>query len=154
MPWDRVGESAIDHGVGGNGCGGSPSRSGGRPRHHNRRPDDPGDHWGDGGGGDHNPDPARGRHLPENVSFDHYFGTYPHAANTSGQPFWAEHHAPDINKGKFSTPPAPDQGLCNAVHPVGAAVGGTGGTAPDGTTYGSKDDYIAHLAPFQYYAAS
>jgi len=22
----------------------------------------------------------------ENVSFDHYFGTYPHAANTSGQP--------------------------------------------------------------------
>src|SRR6202030_148581 len=25
--------------------------------------------------------------FQENVSFDHYFGTYPHAANTSGQPF-------------------------------------------------------------------
>ena len=25
--------------------------------------------------------------FQENVSFDHYFGTYPTAANTSGQPF-------------------------------------------------------------------
>ncbi|HET7243594.1 MAG TPA: hypothetical protein VFJ07_02070 [Streptosporangiaceae bacterium] len=25
----------------------------------------------------------------ENVSFDHYFGTYPNAANTDGQPFHA-----------------------------------------------------------------
>ena len=25
--------------------------------------------------------------FQENVSFDHYFGTYPQAANTSGQPF-------------------------------------------------------------------
>ncbi len=35
------------------------------------------------------------RHLvvifQENVSFDHYFGTYPRAANTSGQPFNAGH---------------------------------------------------------------
>ena len=35
---------------------------------------------------------------------------------------------PDQFKGKFATAPASDQGLCNAVHPVGAAVGGTGGT--------------------------
>src|SRR5450755_3427038 len=27
--------------------------------------------------------------FQENVSFDHYFGTYPHAANTSGQPIGA-----------------------------------------------------------------
>jgi phospholipase C len=27
--------------------------------------------------------------FQENVSFDHYFGTYPKAANTSGQPFHA-----------------------------------------------------------------
>jgi phospholipase C len=31
------------------------------------------------------------RHLviiyQENISFDHYFGTYPHAANIDGQPF-------------------------------------------------------------------
>jgi phospholipase C len=32
--------------------------------------------------------------FQENVSFDHYFGTYPHAANTDGQPFKAaEEHA-------------------------------------------------------------
>ena len=27
--------------------------------------------------------------FQENVSFDHYFGTYPHAANIDGQPFTA-----------------------------------------------------------------
>ena len=35
---------------------------------------------------------------------------------------------PDQFKGKFADAPASDQGLCNAVHPVGAAIGGTGGT--------------------------
>ena len=57
-------------------------------------------------------------------------------------------------RGKFSAPPAADQGLCNAVHPVGAAVGGTGGTTVGGTNYGSKDDYIPHHEPFQYYAST
>ena len=61
---------------------------------------------------------------------------------------------PDEFKGKFATPPASDQGLCNAVHPVGAAVGGTGGTTPGGTNYGNKDDYIPHHEPFQYYAST
>lgn len=28
--------------------------------------------------------------FQENVSFDHYFGTYPHAANTDGNPFHAQ----------------------------------------------------------------
>ena len=41
------------------------------------------------------------RHLvvifQENVSFDHYFGTYPKAANTSGQPFTAEPGTPSVN---------------------------------------------------------
>jgi phospholipase C len=41
------------------------------------------------------------RHLvvifQENVSFDHYFGTYPHAANTSGQPFSAKPGTPSVN---------------------------------------------------------
>ena len=27
--------------------------------------------------------------FQENVSFDHYFGTYPRAANPSGQPFFS-----------------------------------------------------------------
>src|SRR6201987_253820 len=35
--------------------------------------------------------------FQENVSFDHYFGTYPNAANTSGQTFTATRHTPDIN---------------------------------------------------------
>jgi phospholipase C len=61
---------------------------------------------------------------------------------------------PDEFKGKFASPPASDQGLCNAVHPVGAAVGGTGGTVPGGSNYGNKDDYIAHHEPFQYYAST
>src|SRR5665811_1922708 len=33
----------------------------------------------------------------ENVSFDHYFGTYPKAANTSGQPFHAARSTPLVN---------------------------------------------------------
>ena len=55
---------------------------------------------------------------------------------------------PDQFSGKEPLPPgASNQGLCNAVHPVGAAVGGTG-------QYGFKDDYIAHHEPFQYYAST
>lgn len=33
----------------------------------------------------------------ENVSFDHYFGTYPHAANTDGSTFTAKHGTPKVN---------------------------------------------------------
>jgi phospholipase C len=61
---------------------------------------------------------------------------------------------PDQFKGKFSVAPAADQGLCNAFHAVGAAVGGTGGLTPGGTNYGNKDDYIAHHEPFNYYAST
>ena len=61
---------------------------------------------------------------------------------------------PDQFKGKFATPPASDQGLCNAVHPVGAAIGGTGGTTPGPSNYGNKDDYIPHHEPFDYYAST
>jgi phospholipase C len=61
---------------------------------------------------------------------------------------------PDQFKGKFATAPASDQGLCNAVHPVGVAVGGIGGTVSGPNNYGNKDDYIAHHEPFQYYAST
>jgi phospholipase C len=61
---------------------------------------------------------------------------------------------PDQFKGKLATPPASDQGLCNAVHPIGAAIGGTGGTTPGPTNYGNKDDYIPHHEPFDYYAST
>jgi len=40
-----------------------------------------------------------------------------------------------------------NQGLCDAVHPVGVALGGTG-------QWGYKDDYIAHHEPFQFYAST
>jgi phospholipase C len=61
---------------------------------------------------------------------------------------------PDQFKGKFAVAPASDQGLCNAVHPAGAAIGGTGGVTPGPTNYGNKDDYIPHHEPFQYYAST
>ncbi len=35
--------------------------------------------------------------FDENVSFDHYFGTYPHAANTDGTPFTAAPGTPSVN---------------------------------------------------------
>jgi phospholipase C len=35
--------------------------------------------------------------FQENVSFDHYFGTYPHATNTDGQPFHASRHTPSVD---------------------------------------------------------
>ncbi|HWU47954.1 MAG TPA: alkaline phosphatase family protein [Humibacter sp.] len=35
--------------------------------------------------------------FDENVSFDHYFGTYPTAANTDGTPFTASKHTPKAN---------------------------------------------------------
>ena len=41
------------------------------------------------------------RHLvvifQENVSFDHYFATYPHASNTDGSPFTAKPGTPMVN---------------------------------------------------------
>jgi phospholipase C len=35
--------------------------------------------------------------FQENVSFDHYFGTYPHAANTDGTPFTPAPATPGVN---------------------------------------------------------
>ncbi|MGE5290594.1 MAG: phospholipase C [Micromonosporaceae bacterium] len=35
--------------------------------------------------------------FQENVSFDHYFATYPNAANTDGQPFHARPGTPSVN---------------------------------------------------------
>ncbi|HEY2335179.1 MAG TPA: alkaline phosphatase family protein [Solirubrobacterales bacterium] len=46
-----------------------------------------------------------------------------------------------------SVPHSSNQGICDAVSPVGQALGGTG-------QYGFKDDYIPHHEPFQYYAST
>jgi phospholipase C len=35
--------------------------------------------------------------FDENVSFDHYFGTYPNAANTDESSFHALRHTPSVN---------------------------------------------------------
>jgi phospholipase C len=40
-----------------------------------------------------------------------------------------------------------NQGLCDAVHPIGVALGGSG-------QYGYKDDYIPHHEPFEFYATT
>ena len=46
-----------------------------------------------------------------------------------------------------AVPHSSNEGLCDAVHPVGVALGGTG-------QWGYKDDYIPHHEPFQYYAST
>src|SRR5215471_442144 len=45
--------------------------------------------------------------FQENVSFDHYFGTYPNAANTDGQQFTADRGTPAVD----GLPPATDASL-------------------------------------------
>jgi phospholipase C len=51
-----------------------------------------------------------------------------------------------------TVPHSSNQGLCNAVHPVGAGL--TAPLTPGTGQYGYKDDYIAHHEPFQYYAST
>ena len=62
---------------------------------------------GDGDGGHRDATRTPIQHLvvifQENVSFDHYFGTYPNAANTDGQPFAAAPHTPAVNGLKPAT---------------------------------------------------
>ena len=41
--------------------------------------------------------------FQENVSFDHYFGTYPTAANTDGQPFHASPGTPSQRSSRISS---------------------------------------------------
>ncbi len=58
---------------------------------------------------------------------------------------------PDEFSGSFAGKVVPahasNQGLCDAVHPVGVWLGGSG-------QWDYKDDYIAHHEPFQYYAST
>jgi phospholipase C len=55
-----------------------------------------------------------------------------------------EFKAAEFNK---AVPHSSNQGLCDAVSPVGEGLGGTG-------QWGYKDDYIPHHEPFQYYAST
>ncbi len=75
------------------------------------------------------------------------------ATGNAGQP--TSSFVPDeFKNGGFnaSVPHSTNQGICDAVHPVGAGL-----TTPltTGTgQYGYKDDYIPHHEPFQYYAST
>jgi len=51
-----------------------------------------------------------------------------------------------------SVPHSSNQGLCDAVHPIGAGL--TNPLTPGTGQYGYKDDYIPHHQPFQYYAST
>ncbi|MGN6275665.1 MAG: phospholipase C [Solirubrobacterales bacterium] len=55
-----------------------------------------------------------------------------------------EFKSAEFNK---AVPHSSNQGICDAVSPVGAALGGNG-------QWGWKDDYIPHHEPFQYYAST
>ncbi len=70
------------------------------------------------------------------------------ATGHSGQP--TSTFTPDEFKNagfQASVPHSSNQGICDAVSPVGEALGGNG-------QYGYKDDYIPHHEPFQYYAST
>ncbi len=60
----------------------------------------------------------------------------------------------EFKNGNFqnSVPHSSNQGICNAVHPIGAGLSSplTVGTGQ----YGYKDDYIPHHQPFNYYAST
>jgi phospholipase C len=75
------------------------------------------------------------------------------AVGKSGQP--TSTFIPDefANAGfSKSVPHASNQGICNAVTPVGAGL--TSPLTPGTGQYGYKDDYIAHHEPFQFYAST
>jgi len=77
------------------------------------------------------------------------FATASAATNHSGQS--TATFIPDEFSGSFTGKNVPahasNQALCDAVHPVGVALGGTG-------QWGYKDDYIPHHEPFDYYAST
>jgi phospholipase C len=75
------------------------------------------------------------------------------AVGASGQP--TSTFIPDQfkNSGLYKlVPHASNQGICNAVTPVGAGL--TSPLTPGTGQYGYKDDYIPHHEPFQYYAST
>jgi phospholipase C len=67
-----------------------------------------------------------------------------HAGQATGTFVPDEFKAAEFNK---AVPHSSNQGICNAVSPVGEGLGGSG-------QWGFKDDYIPHHEPFQYYAST
>jgi phospholipase C len=77
------------------------------------------------------------------------FATASAATNHTGQS--TSTFIPDEFSGSFTGKNVPahasNEALCDAVHPVGVALGGIG-------QWGYKDDYIPHHEPFEYYAST
>jgi phospholipase C len=63
--------------------------------------------------------------IGENISFDHYFGTYPNAANTDGQPFHAAPGTPAVD----GLPPATSSSLPPALQHATDLLTGNPNTA-------------------------
>jgi phospholipase C len=82
--------------------------------------------------------------------------TFADAAAASGHPGQptAAFLPDEFKDGGFNTsvPHSANQGICNAVHPVGAGL--TAPLTPGTGQYGWKDDYIPHHQPFNYYAST
>jgi phospholipase C len=70
------------------------------------------------------------------------------ATGHTGQPT-SQFNVDEFKNAGFQTsvPNSTNQGICDAVHPVGLGLGATG-------QWGFKDDYIPHHEPFQYYAST
>jgi phospholipase C len=80
--------------------------------------------------------------------------SFPDAAAASGHPGESTStlQPDEFTNGNFNNavPHSSNQGICNAVHPVGA---GLSPPLPAGTgQHGYRDDYIPHHEPFQCYA--
>jgi phospholipase C len=75
------------------------------------------------------------------------------ATGHSGQPT-STFIANEFKNGGFNSavPHSSNQGICNAVHPIGAGL--SGALTPGTGQYGYKDDYIPHHEPFNYYAST
>ncbi|HET6793554.1 MAG TPA: alkaline phosphatase family protein, partial [Acidimicrobiales bacterium] len=82
--------------------------------------------------------------------------TFASAAGASGHPGQSTAtFIPDEFKGggfNSSVPHSSNQGICDAVHPIGAGLSAP--LTPGTGQYGWKDDYIPHHEPFQYYAST
>ena len=75
------------------------------------------------------------------------------ATNHSGQST-ATFTPDEFKSANFQTsvPHSSNQGICNAVHPIGAGLSSR--LTPGTGQYGYKDDYIPHHQPFNYYAST
>jgi phospholipase C len=90
--------------------------------------------------------------FQENVSFDHYFGTYPNATNTDGQPFHAASGTPVVNglTPSLLTDNPNDDASGNQVNPqrLDSTATGNAGDAGGQLTCDQNHDYTDEQTAF------